>query len=210
MIIFGMWQTMTDARSPQLRLLLAAAAICAGLALGPGHAAAQINSSGRHTHYSVELEPHLVWQWTGDEAAVDDGVGIGFRASIPIMQDGPVPSLNNNLAITFGLDWAHFSDCWYGPNRDCGEDDFWIPITLQWNFFLTPVVSVFPEFGLGFRDAVFNYDNGFDCNRGRCRGSNLELRPVLWFGARFRVSDPVSIVVRLGTPSLQLGVSFFL
>jgi hypothetical protein len=214
MIFFrtSMSQTTLAARSwqlPRMIGVIAATAICAALMFAPGAAAAQINSSGRHTHYSAELEPHLVWQWTGDEAGVDDGVGIGFRASIPIMQDGPVPSLNNNLAITFGLDWAHVSDCWYGPNRDCGEDDFWIPITLQWNFFLTPVVSVFPEFGLGFRDAVFNYN--FDaCDGHRCRGSALELRPVLWFGARFRLSDPVAIVVRLGTPSLQLGVSFFI
>jgi hypothetical protein len=188
------------------------ALVAAAWLFAPGHAHAQINSSGRHPHYSAELEPHLVWQWTGDEAAVDDGVGIGFRASIPLMQDGPVPSINNNLAISFGLDWAHFSGCaWYGPNDACGEDDFWVPVTLQWNFFLSPVVSVFPEFGLGFRDAIFNYDYGTTrCDGRACRGSVLEVHPVLWFGARFRVIEPMAIVVRLGTPSLTLGVSFFL
>lgn len=168
-------------------------------------AQAQIAMSGRHPHYHVELEPHLVWQWTGDEAALDDGVGFGFRASIPLLQDGPVPTINNSLAISFGIDWAWFGDCRaYGG--DCSENDFWVPITVQWNFFLTSVVSLFPEFGLGFRDAVFDYDVA--CNPRSCRGSSLEVHPVLWFGARFYLAPSFAIVVRLGTPSLQLGASF--
>jgi hypothetical protein len=180
--------------------------------IGPGRAAAQINNPGQHEHYSAELEPHLVWQWDGDEAASSDGLGVGFRASIPLMQDGPVSSINNNLALTFGLDWAHFSGCGlYGPHDGCGEDDFWVPITLQWNFFLTPVVSVFPEFGLGFRDAIFSYDRvAGACDGRNCRSSYLDVYPVLWLGGRFRVSRAINVVVRLGTPSLQLGVSFFI
>lgn len=166
---------------------------------------AQIGSPGHHQHYNVELEPHLVWQWTGDEAALDDGVGFGFRASIPIIQDGPVPTINNNLAISFGFDWAWFGECRaYGGN--CSENDFWVPITVQWNFFLTPVVSLFPEFGLGFRDAIFDYDVA--CGSRNCRGSSLEVHPVLWFGARFHLAQSFALTVRLGTPSLQLGAAF--
>jgi hypothetical protein len=78
---------------------------------------------------------------------------------------------------------------------------------MQWNFYLTKVISVFPEFGLGFRDAI--YDQTV-CTNGRCRTSDLSVYPVLWFGARFRLTDLLAIVVRLGTPSLQFGVSFFL
>ena len=168
---------------------------------------AQIGSPGRHPHYHVELEPHLVWQWTGDEAALDDGIGFGFRASIPLLQDGPVSTINNSLAISFGIDWAWFGDCRaYGG--DCRENDFWVPITMQWNFFLTSVVSLFPEFGLGFRDAAFDYDVA--CSPRGCRGSSLEVHPVLWFGARFYLAQSFAIVVRLGTPSLQLGASFTL
>jgi hypothetical protein len=168
-------------------------------------AAAQLQAPGRHARYNAELEPHLVWQWNGDEHSASDGVGIGFRASIPILQDGPVTTINNSLAISFGLDWAHFPDC-FGYN-DCSEDDFWVPITAQWNFYLTPMISLFPEFGLGFRDAIFDDE---PCRPRGCRGSDLEVRPVLWFGARFRFSNAVGLVLRLGTPSLQLGVSFFI
>jgi hypothetical protein len=188
---------------------LALAACFAVWTSTPGHAAAQVKSAGRHLHYGVELEPHLVWQWNGDEIARSDGIGMGFRASIPIMQDGPVPTINNSLAITFGFDWAHFPECY--DYRGCSEDDFWVPVAVQWNFYLTPRFSLFPEFGLGFRDAVLNYDEFDDRCRGRgCRGYALEVHPVLWFGARFLLTDYIALVFRLGTPSLQLGVSFFI
>jgi hypothetical protein len=167
---------------------------------------AQINTPGRHPRYSVELEPHLVWQWNGDERGRDDGLGMGFRASIPLLQDGPVPTINNSLAISFGLDWAHFFEC--AGYSHCTEDDFWVPVVAQWNFYLTPVVSLFPEFGLGFRNAIIDYDER--CRGDDCRSSALEVHPVLWFGARFRLADAIALTVRLGTPSLQLGVSFFI
>lgn len=187
---------------------LALAACIAMWTSSAGHAAAQVKSAGRHLHYGVELEPHLVWQWNGDEIARSDGIGMGFRASIPILQDGPVPTINNSLAITFGFDWAHFPECY--DYRYCSEDDFWVPVAVQWNFYLTPRFSLFPEFGLGFRDAVLDYDNNERCRGSACRTYSLEVHPVLWFGARFLLTDYIALVFRLGTPSLQLGVSFFI
>jgi hypothetical protein len=197
---------MTDHRSLASRclLLLAIAAAWAGATVP---ASAQINVPGRHPHYVAELEPHLVWQWTGDERAHNDGIGMGFRASIPLLQDGPVSTINNSLAISFGLDWAHFPECYdYGG---CSEDDFWVPVVAQWNFYITEVISLFPEFGLGFRNAIIDYDDG-PCRGNNCRGSALEVHPVLWFGARFRLANAIALTLRLGTPSLQLGVSFFI
>lgn len=168
-------------------------------------ASAQIDAAGKHSRYTVELEPLLVWQWNGAEAAVDDGLGFGLRASIPVLQDGPVTTINNSLALTFGLQWAHFFECrgW----DDCSENDFWVPAALQWNFFLTPMLSIFPEFGLGFRHAVFTDPI---CQNGRCRTTSLEVHPVLWFGGRFRMTDTIAIVMRLGTPTLHVGVSFLM
>jgi hypothetical protein len=195
------WQSLTA------RLVMAAFGLACALACTSGTASAQIDRAGHHPHYSVELEPDLNWQWTGDEAAFDDGVGIGFRVAIPVLKDGPVPSINNNLAITFGMQWAHFGNA-CGPRPDrCDEDDIWVPITVQWNFFLTDMISIFPEFGLGFRDALFDYDI---CNNRVCRGSDLEVHPVMWFGARFRLHENVALTLRLGTPMLQFGVSFLI
>jgi hypothetical protein len=188
------------------RGLLLVCALAALWSATSERAAAQINMPGRHPHYTAELEPHLIWQWTGDERAHNDGIGLGFRASIPILQDGPVSTINNSLAISFGIDWAHFPECY--DYRDCSEDDFWVPVVAQWNFYLTSVISILPEFGLGFRDAIIGYDG--PCRVNGCRGSALEVHPVLWFGARFQLASTVALVVRLGTPSLQLGASFFL
>lgn len=193
-------------RSLAARCILLAVFVAGAWAWSSAPASAQINTPGRHPRYTAELEPHLVWQWTGDERARNDGIGMGFRASIPLLQDGPVSTINNSLAISFGLDWAYFPECYdYG---DCSENDFWVPVVAQWNFYLTQVISIFPEFGLGFRNAIIDYDS--PCRGNNCRGSALEVHPVLWFGARFRLAEAVALTLRLGTPSLQLGVSLFI
>jgi hypothetical protein len=201
----GQWH----ANSTRTRTIRRAGLLACALAAlyVPASAAAQIDVKGAHPRYIAELEPHLVWQWNDNEVSVDDGIGLGFRASITLMQDGPVTTINNSLAITFGLDWAHFGGGCYGVPNGCQEDDIWVPVAMQWNFYLSKVISLFPEFGLGFRDAI--YDQTV-CVNGRCRGSDLEVHPVLWFGARFRLAESFALVARLGTPSLLFGASFFL
>jgi hypothetical protein len=180
-------------------------------------AEAQIRSPNHHPHYAVELEPHLVLQWTNDPYFADDGIGVGFRASIPIIDNGPISSINNSLAIGFGLDWAHFGGC--GPYRDaCNADDFWLPIVLQWNFFVTDWLSLFPEFGLAIHHSSLGWDGAIpgDCRGTRGRdicvadASYTDVDLVLWFGARFAISQRVAFTMRLGTPSILLGASFML
>jgi hypothetical protein len=78
---------------------------------------------------------------------------------------------------------------------------------VQWNFFVTDVISLFPELGLGFRNAVWASDA---CDAIDCDDSDLEVHLVLWLGARFLVSNNIALTIRLGTPSLLFGVSFLL
>ena len=188
---------------------LAALATALVVSLWAGAAQAQIRSSGRHPYYGVELEPHFIWQWSGDEWSWEDGIGLGVRASIPVIENGPVQTINNNLAVTFGFDIAWFdNDCRFGGvGVDCDETDIWIPVAVQWNFFVSQVVSLFPEFGLGFRNAA---RSDAWCGVADCDDSDLEVHAVLWFGARFLVADRIALTVRLGTPSLLFGVSFLL
>jgi hypothetical protein len=171
-----------------------------------------------HTpRYQVELEPHLVLQWTRGPYWNDDGVGVGFRASVPILADGLIRDFHDNLAVSFGLDWSHFGDCgrWGGG---CGSDAFLIPIVLQWNFFVTDWLSLFPEFGLAIEHARWVWDGPLprDCDGpkagpGVCRdGSATNVELVVWFGARFTLARTIALTVRLGTPSVLFGVSFFL
>ncbi len=183
-------------------------------------ASAQIDRPGNHINYSAEIEPHLVFQWQDDFWCGDEGIGLGLRASIPVMDDGPVPKINNSLAIGFGLDWAHFGDeCRPGWRGGPGYYDyegnaFWVPIVVQWNFYFSDVISAFPELGLGIEHSVWSWGDGFcgpgapaDCDYDE---SDTDVHPVFWLGVRFHLSDSVALTLRLGTPSLLLGASFFL
>jgi hypothetical protein len=183
-------------------------------------ASAQIDRPGNHPRYGVELEPHLVVQWAHEPWWDDDGIGLGLRASIPLLEDGPVRTINNSMAIGFGLDWAHFDDA-CGPafndgpfDDDCSADDFWLPVVVQWNFFFSDLISAFPELGLGIQHSRWD---GYWCGRGNdrylCRdgdASDTDVHLLFWLGVRFHLSQEIAITLRVGTPSLLLGVSFFL
>jgi hypothetical protein len=175
-----------------------------------------VRRPGAHRAYAVELEPHFLLQWFDPPYHSDVGPGFGVRASIPILQDGPIPSINNNLAISFGMDWAHFGGC--GPAESgCGADDFWFPVVMQWNFFLTRAWSVFPEIGFAIHHATWSYDraNGpANCvpapggNFCEYSDSTTGVEFATWLGTRFAVSDMFAFVLRVGVPSLNAGVSF--
>jgi hypothetical protein len=184
-------------------------------------AAAQIDRPGNHIRYSAEVEPHLVVQWSNGPWWDDDGIGIGIRGSIPLVENGPVRTINNNMGIGFGLDWAHFDDACWGPgprpavlNDDCSANDFWLPVVVQWNFFFSELISAFPELGLAIQHTRWDGDwcgggnNLYICGDGSSSDTDVEL--VLWLGVRFHLADEFALTLRLGTPSLLLGASFFL
>jgi hypothetical protein len=185
------------------------------LGLCSASAAAQIRSPGSHPKYGVELEPHLVVQWSYEPYWNDEGIGVGLRASIPLIQNGPVRTINNNLALGFGLDWAHF-DC--GPYDSCDVDSFWFPLVVQWNFFITSAISLFPELGLGIQYATLDWAGRIPANCVRIQGvdvcndnvDDVSVHLVFWFGARFQLTNEIALTLRLGTPSLLFGVSIFL
>jgi hypothetical protein len=199
--------------------------ILAALLYGHNASAAGIvREPGNHPHYSVELEPHLLWTWAGLPHDVHDGWGAGLRASIPLFHNGPIDTINNNMAISFGFDWAHSSaHCWPGAHPpgyppgyyygydDCSANSYWIPVALQWNFFLTDMISVFGEPGLSFVHST--WDQWGPCPvGGTCQYSQSDttLLPVLWGGARFLFSNSLGVTVRLGTPSISAGLSILL
>jgi hypothetical protein len=174
-----------------------------------------IKNPGEHPQYSVELEPHLVLDWAGAPGHHDEGIGAGIRASIPLFHNGPISKINNNMAISFGLDWT-YADRACGPranawNADCELNSFWFPVALQWNFFLTDIISVFGEPGLSV--VHYRWDTWERCwAPGYCDtdGHDTELKPVFWGGARFLFSDNIGATVRLGYPSITAGITFLL
>jgi hypothetical protein len=169
----------------------------------PARADDTIKRPGDHPAYSVEAEPHLVLGW--DDVYASDGFGVGGRFSIPIVDNGFVPSINNSVAIGFGLDLLHYDSCWY--NADCSANYIHIPVVMQWNFYVSQHWSVFGEPGLVIFHGFFDdcpFQNGCP---GRPRETSVE--PALYLGGRYHFSDRMSLTMRIGFPSISVGISFF-
>ncbi len=197
-----------------------------GILAVPALASAQseIKQPGAHPLYAAELEPHLVVEWSDYAPCAQDAFGPGFRASIPFLANGPIPRINNNMAIGFGLDWAHaginngcnqyyFNNQYYGNGFTA---DIWsVPVVVQWNFFLLPKISVFGEGGLVLQHRRYDdgyYNNGCGSPNGFCQGTFTDTGVDASFsvGGRFLVTDSVGFLLRLGYPYLSAGVSILL
>ena len=167
-----------------------------------------IRRAGAHPDYVFEAEPHLVLGFIdppGPDVDEDFGIGPGFRGTIEIVDNGFVPSINNSVGVGFGLDWVFYSDVRRcrgpGPRGVCeitGQDVnyFWLPIVLQWNFWLSEQWSVFGEPGFGFR-IVDPGDDKFQFI-------------VLYAGGRWRFAERMALTMRAGYPTFSVGVSFLL
>jgi len=216
-------------------LLRAALAITASLALfalaSPALAQSVIKQPGHHPDYAVELEPHFVLRWGHPRGAAwaDEGIGLGLRATIPFLHQGPIKTINNSMGIGFGLDWTHHENpCWDwfwgfrgirgGPdprfwNTDCSADTFQVPVVLQWNFWLTDIISVFGEPGLAFVHTRWSWEYYCGAAPGplcEFNESDSGVEFVFWGGGRFMFGDTVGAVVRVGWPSVTAGVTFLL
>jgi hypothetical protein len=195
--------------------LVAAAAFLTVVGIGT-RADAQmiIKTPGDHPEYKVELSPHLDFGWTNRYYA-SSGFGLGFRATIPIVQNGFIPNLNNSVGISFGLDWLRYSGCYgaYYNGFDCGGASYFLfPVAMQWNFWLTPHFSVFGEPGFYIYHGVFDdYCNdprfkgtAFNCGYPTRTGVDF----ALWGGGRYHFNDTIALTARIGYPTFDAGVSF--
>lgn len=165
-----------------LKLLASGLALTAALCALPNTASGDqviIKRPGLHPNYIVELEPHvLLFPFH------DGDVGAGGRVTFEILDNGFIPKLNNSVGIGAGVDW--------------GYDHAWVPIVLQWNFWLSRNWSVFGEPGV----AVRLRDN-------RRRKTSFDPL-VAYAGGRFHFSDNITLTLRLGRPTMSAGISFLL
>lgn len=187
-------------RTPTKKLFFSAGFAAAALVVSAPEALAVdwvIKSPSAHPNYRAELEPHLNilfyragWgrnNYRGYRNHAE--FGGGFRASIELADPAFIPRINNTIAITFGIDT---NSCRWG----CRDDfEFWSPVALQWNFFLTRKWSVFGEAGL-----VINSDGFF---------SRIRPDPVFFVGGRFHFNDKIALTMRAGSPWISVGLSFF-
>ncbi len=181
-------------RSAAVLALLAMSTIL--LDAAPARADDTINHPGDHPKYTVEIEPHLILGWYRN-------VGAGVRFNFPLMDNGPIKTINNNLALGVGaeLSYLGYTSRWRGYYFREGGLYLSVPVTMQWNFFVSEHWSVFPELGVAFNHGF--YDCGrFDCNF-------LYVDPVAAVGARYHFNEKIALTMRLGYPGFTIGVSFF-
>lgn len=169
--------------------ILLSVVTAAALSAAAGTASAQ-NFAGRHgAHTSrFDVEPHFVLGYGFDRGpGYTDGVGFGLRLGVPLLPHGPL-AINNSLVLSFGADLTY----WSGPFQ---RDTFWrtseviFPFMLQWNFYLTPWFSIFPEIGAAF-------------GSGGCGACAFFALPGVAFGARIHLDG------RAGYPALVFRVGF--
>ncbi|MGA2447186.1 MAG: hypothetical protein ABTD50_00765 [Polyangiaceae bacterium] len=207
--------------TPRCAAPVVAALAGVGVFLAGATAAAQsiIRYAGDHPLYQVELEPHLLLgPFNPPGTGEGTGVGAGGRASIEIVKKGFVETINDSVAIGFGLDLLHYSGGANAQRATCvrsvppltgggppvcvevqqnGSPTNYavLPVVMQWNFYLTRKWSVFGEPGLAFYWDDFAW---------------LRASPVLYLGGRYHFTDKTTLTLRLGYPTFSLGVSFFL
>ena len=166
-------------RWPKLRRLPSLTLVTL-VTLAAGSTAAQLQSPGKHAAYDFSLEPHLL-RGRG-------GLGAGLRTTVPILTQGPMDSLNNDLALGFGIDVSHDGD----DKKD--ENVVWLPVVAQWSFYLHHRLSVFAEAGVGLETDA----------------EGTDIQPFLSAGGRFMVTTTTGVLLRAGFPYLSLGgVVFF-
>ena len=211
---------MTSPREQSTCLIVFVAGLCSVVRCRAR--ARDIGHPGGHPHYGVELEPHLVLQWAEEPVWNDEGIGLGLRASIPVIQDGPVRTINNSLAIGFGLDWAHFDNSCLRARSTADPPELArllrqrllapgrgaVELLLQQPDQRVPRARPgHPPLALWTARRCARTAKLPVCDSG---GSDTDVEFVLWLGVRFHLSRSFAMTLRLGTPSLLLGASFFL
>jgi len=177
------------------------------------HAQSTIRVPGQRPAYSFELEPHFLFTpFEAPDHPSAGGYGLGVRGTIEILPEGFISKINDSVGIGFGLDWLHYdgqSGSAYCVRTEpvpppngvpvCVETSahsssyIYVPVVMQWNFWLNRKWSVFGEPGLALSHRS---------------GGDFGAVPVFNAGGRFHFNDSMALTMRLGYPSFALGVSF--
>jgi hypothetical protein len=180
-----------------------------------------IRNSGDRPQYALEAEPHLNLGLIDPPGiGTGKGIGLGFRATVELVENGFVQTINNSVGLGFGIDYVHHAigrddrPCvtWEPDPLDpadadiCTEfresaDYFLVPVVMQWNFWLSEEWSVFGEPG----GIVYYADSG-----GAGDDNNINLDISIYGGGRWHFADAGALTMRLGYPTFSVGVSFLL
>ncbi len=158
------------------------ATLLGGAGLAQGQNGSFGESPNRFANFRFEL--HVAFGWYG-------AIGAGGRFEFPLVRQGLIQGVDDELALSIGAEVFYF----YGPYLGLGVTPL---LALQWNFYVGPSVSLFPELGLAFI---------FGPQRERYWGAFVA--PYLGFGVRFHFTDRNALLLRASWPAgLQLGITF--
>ncbi len=143
-----------------------------------------IKTPGDHPDYRFEAEPHGLIGFGGPFRGGKADLGAGFRGTVIIVDNGFVKTINNSVGISFG------GDLFFRGTT------LFVPVAMQWNFWLTNHWSVFGEPGVGM---AFNRGKGRDF-----------IHPALSLGGRYHFNEKIALTMRIGYPAFSIGASFFL
>ena len=125
-------------------------------------------------------------------------LGAGFRLDIPLIGDGVLDNVDDELALSFGADAFFYNGIF--PDRYSGGIYVVPSVVVQWNFYFGKSWSVFPEAGIAFYVG--------DGQQMR-RDSSFYAAPAFGLGFRYHFSARNALLVRVATPTgIQIGVTF--
>lgn len=169
----------------------AAKGLVIALALGAaGTASAQQSTSANHIK-GVRADIHADFGGYGS-------IGAGFRIDIPLVPNGFLNNVDDEFALSLGSEiffYDFFPDYYDG-------DLYLVPVAVvQWNFYIHPRWSLFPEAGLAFYVGPGNSDLR--------NGRQFYAAPAFSVGARYHFTARNSLLLRASTPAgFQVGITF--
>jgi hypothetical protein len=135
----------------------------------------------------VDLHGSLGWY---------SAVGVGFRVDITIVHEGLLEGVEEDLSISPGAELFWFWSRHYGETAG-----LWPLFAFQWNFYLSPAWTIFPELGVVL---FFLQDSQY-----RERYWKSLIAPFAGFGARWWFSPNIALLMRVGWPAgIQVGIVF--
>ena len=133
----------------------------------------------------VTLDLHAGFAWYGN------GLALGGRIGIPIVDNGFVKTINNSVYINFGADF-YYAEYYNGNNFEERSAALGIPVSMQWNFYFTPEWSAYGEVGVNL------YVHNGDFRPGPYWGIGA-------VGGRYHFGESAALMLRLGSPYSSFG-----
>jgi hypothetical protein len=123
--------------------------------------------------------------------------GLGGRYLIPILQDGFLPSVNDEFSIEFGADLSGAVGARFYPTLG-------IPVEVLWNFHFTQKFSAYVKAGVVLE---INFVPYACVGTVVCRGA-VSASPIGNVGLMFKFSEKVSFRAEAGYPWIKVGLGF--